>query len=244
MLNSAVLSHAGSATSAAARVEAGEDVRLLACKEMLFRAGERKTGVYRVEAGAVCVFAVHRDGRVETVEFAFPGDIVGQGFLDHHAFSAQAMVATRITHLPVDAADRIDAGDARAAARYKASIEREFNARRDSMLAVGRGRPAVRLAALLLVLSRRNTDEGRDPALIDDGLDEEALCRHFGLGVDTFALGAVELGRRGLVRATRKGSLHLENIEGLQAFADEAPRPLAAAHDAEALHGSRHKSAS
>lgn len=239
MPNTAVLSRAGTELPTAAQVGAGESVRILACKEMLFRSGERKASLYRVEAGAVCVFAEHVDGPVETVELAVPGDMVGQGFLDHHAFSAQAMVDTRVARLPLDAADRIDPSDTRAAARYKAAIEREFNSRRVKMLASGHGRPAVRLAALLLVLSGRNKDEGRDPALIDDGLDEEAWCRHLGLGVDVLALGIVELERRGLIRATRRSRFRLRDLQALQAFADEAPRPVAAANRAAALRGSR-----
>lgn len=197
-------------------------IRALECDQMLFEAGDGKTNLFRIERGMICLFKVRWDGRRDVIEFAFPGDIVGLGFLATHTCSAQAVVETRVRCLPLDAADRIDPDDARAVARYNAAITREFDFRRASLVAGSRERPAARLAALLLVLSRRNGEEGRDPTLIDGLIDAEIVAGQLGLSIDQLALAAVQLEARGCVRAAPGHCMRLTNMQALEAMTNHA----------------------
>lgn len=201
-------------------------LRTLACNDFLFKTGETKTNLFRIETGALCVYRTRWDGSVDVIEFAFPGDLVGMGFLDHHACSARAMVATRVTCLPLTASDHLNEGGERAASRYKQAVDREFASRREGLLAAGPGRPAVRLAAFLIVLSRRNSLEGHDPDLIDGALECTVVADHLGLSMDLLAVAVAELKRRELVQPEADGCLRVNDRGALEALSNEAMTSL------------------
>jgi CRP/FNR family transcriptional regulator len=220
----ATLADVASRSSAPRRLgnsEADIPTRVLARSEVLFAAGDIKTNLYRIESGVLCIFRKRWDGREEIVEFAFAGDLVGMGFLEQHAWSARATVDTVVSCLPLHAADAIGDEDVRARARRKEAIEREFVSRREVLVSAGRGRPMARLAAFLVVLSRRNGVEGRDPLVIDEFLDCAVVADYLAFSADSLALAIVQLGKRGLVQATSNRGLRINDVEALQSLASE-----------------------
>jgi len=76
--------------------------RVFAATEWLFRTGEAKTCLYRVSSGAVCLYE-QKSAQPVSISFAFPGDLVGLGFLDTHACCARAVTKTEVTCLPLEA---------------------------------------------------------------------------------------------------------------------------------------------
>lgn len=196
-------------------------IRTLARHEVLFEAGDLKTGIYRIESGALCVYRSRPGLAPETIETALAGDLVGLGFLERHASSARAIVETKIRCFPLDAADRLITGDDRAKARLDDAVEREFVFRRDSLVRAGRGRPVVRLAAFLVAVSKRNREEGRDPALIDEALDCALIADYLTLSVDLLALALVQLEMQGLVELAPRGCLRLKDISRLEMLAND-----------------------
>jgi hypothetical protein len=105
-------------------------------------------------------------------------------------------------------------------------IHQEFALRRDRIVAVGRGKPIIRLAAFLITLSNRNRAEGHDPALIDDQLDCTVIADYLGLSVDLLALSLMQLKLRGLVEAAPDRAIRLTDLRALEGVADgvsEAP---------------------
>jgi cAMP-binding proteins - catabolite gene activator and regulatory subunit of cAMP-dependent protein kinases len=148
---------------AAAVPEADNAVRHLAPQEMLFKAGDPKTHLYRVESGAICLYEPRRDGDQAVVEFLFPGDLVGLGFLETHTLSARALLDAKVTKLPAQAASSLVAGDSIAEAKLAEAIEREFEARRARLSNAGRTKPIERVASLLVNLSCSNVYEAAIP---------------------------------------------------------------------------------
>ena len=195
-------------------------VRTLARHERLFRAGDIKTNLYRVETGVLCIYAPRADLTLELIEFAVAGDIVGMGFTKTHAMTARAVVETKVSCFPLDASDRLLANDERATSRLANAVEREFAFKRHSLVEAGRGQPAVRLAAFLVAVSRRNAVEGGDPTLIDDSLNCAVIAEHLGLRLDVLALTLVQLETKGLVRPALDHGLRLLDVAGLEALAD------------------------
>ncbi len=90
--------------------DADNGFRTLAAGEMLFREGEARSHVYRVEKGSICLFKQRADGSQDVIEFAFPGDLVGLGYLDNHVSGAQATMETSLT-LPATFGARSGAGE-------------------------------------------------------------------------------------------------------------------------------------
>src|SRR5262245_26267045 len=64
-------------------------VRSLESSELLFAAGDARTHVFRVESGAVCLYDSHKPDRQSAIEFIFPGDYAGLGFLEKHTVTAR-----------------------------------------------------------------------------------------------------------------------------------------------------------
>ncbi len=108
-----------------------------------------KTNLYRVESGAVCIYATRPDLTLELIEFAGAGEVVGLGMIETHATNARAVVDTTVACYPVSDADRLLPKDDRTAARIADAVDREFAFLRQTRVEEGVGKPLVRLAAFL-----------------------------------------------------------------------------------------------
>jgi CRP/FNR family transcriptional regulator, anaerobic regulatory protein len=187
--------------------------RTLTGGEVLFREGETRAHVFRIETGVICLTKTLPDGRNAVVEFAFPGDLVGLGYLDTHITGAQATVGTTLECLPLTALDADTADNAQSRARLSAAIEREV------AFLTERPAPLQQVAALFVTLSRNNTYEGRDPAVLTDSLTCGVVAGYLRMTVDQLAALLTELESRGLVEGTDNG-LRLKDLLALEALAD------------------------
>ena len=217
---------AHAAETAASRLR-GEETLTLASGETLFREGDARSYLYRVETGALCLYRSLPDGGQDVLEFAFPGDIVGLGYLDSHTSAAQATMVTTLACLPRSELDAIIEQNARARSRLTAAIEREVAHLKDALARRALPDPLRRVAALFVTLSRYNQYEGRDPAVITDSLKCGAAAGHLGMSVDALAHELAELEARGLIEPHEKG-LRLLDIYALERLCDglDQPPPL------------------
>src|SRR4051812_872390 len=72
-------------------------VRTLSSGEILFREGDPKVHLHQISAGVVCVYQPRTGRSEEVIEFVFPGDVLGLGYLEHQIYWARALVKSRIT---------------------------------------------------------------------------------------------------------------------------------------------------
>jgi CRP/FNR family transcriptional regulator, anaerobic regulatory protein len=212
------------ASEASAPVSSDEgEVRFLAANELLFGMGEPKTKLYVVETGALAVYEPRWNGHRAVIEFAFPGDLVGLGFLNTCTCSARATTETRVRCLPLSTQDRLNAGDSRTQSRLADAIEREIEFLRESSVRFSRQNPLGRLAAFLLTLSGENEQEGRDPTLLAEPLDCGVVADFLALSIERLGSLLVELEHRGLIEPLGPHGLRLTNVAGLEGLAG---RPL------------------
>jgi CRP/FNR family transcriptional regulator len=196
-------------------------IQNLGRNQLLFEAGDLKTKVYRVEAGALCVYRTRSDFTIEIIEHALAGDLVGMGFLDRYSTNARATVETKVRCFSLDAVEGLIESDAHDKARYDDAVEREFLFRRESLATSARERPLVRLAAFLVAVSHRSRQEGGDPTFIDDSVDCGVIADFLGLSVDLLALALMQLEMCGLVETAPPHGLRLKDIAALEAIAAE-----------------------
>lgn len=196
-----------------------DEARTLAAGEVLFREGDARRHVFRVDTGALCLYRSLPDGGQDVLEFAFPGDLVGLGYLDSHVATAQATMVTTLSCLPRDSVDPAVEQSARARSRLTTAIEREVAYLKDALVRRVQPAPLRRVAALFVTLSRYNGYEGRDPAVITDSLKCGAAAGHLGMSVDVLAQQLTELEARGLIEPCDKG-LRLLDIDTLMRVAD------------------------
>lgn len=200
-----------------------EFTRKLARNDILFDVNDLKTAIYRVETGVLCISAVGADGRVEVVEHALAGDIVGLGFLERHAVSAHATVTTTVTEMPLHDIDRLALLDPTIKSRLDAAVEREFIYRRNSLVHAVREHSLVRLASLLCALSGQNGSEGRDPELLDNDIECAAIADHLSISLDALSLGLRQLKMRGLIEPAEGGRLRIKNLPRLLDLSNQEP---------------------
>jgi CRP/FNR family transcriptional regulator len=204
-------------------------VRVFASNELLFSLGDPKTHFYAVQSGALAVYEPRWNGHRAIIEFAFPGDLVGLGFLQTQTCSARATMETRVQCLPLSAQDHLFADDHRAQARLADAIEREVEFLRDSSVRFSRQNPLGRLAAFLLTLSRENELEGRDPTVLQQPLQCGVVVADFlALSLDRLASLLVQLERRGLIELGVPPALRITDIGALESLAGRtlsAPNP-------------------
>ncbi|MFA6139803.1 MAG: Crp/Fnr family transcriptional regulator [Hyphomicrobium sp.] len=192
----------------------------VAANALLFRAGDPRTHLFRVESGAICLYETRRTDRQAVIEFLFPGDYVGLGFLDKHHLSARAMLDSSLTCIPIDALAEVARTDPRAQAKLAQSVEREFEARRDELCGAAVQRhPIERVAALLVTSARTNVQQGRPAELIKDSWKCGVIADLLQLTLDDLTAILVDLQRRGLIAAAGEDLL-LVDIPALDAMAD------------------------
>lgn len=80
-----------------------------------------------------------------------------------------------------------------------------------------------RTAAFLVVVSRNNGYEGRDPLVVLDDVRSGTAAQFLDIDIDLLGRALVEMQRRGLVSATDDGNLHLDDIGALDSLSENQP---------------------
>jgi CRP/FNR family transcriptional regulator, anaerobic regulatory protein len=208
---------AGNSTSSVAPQIAAA-TRVFAATEWLFRTGEAKTCLYRVNSGAVCLYG-QRGAQQATIGFAFPSDLVGLGFLETHTCCARAVTETEVTCLPLEALTSAIGDDPEAQAKLDDAIEREFEFLRSALVEAGRSASIERVAAFLASLSRINRHEGRDPGIVGELCTSGVVADLLGLSIEQLSALLLELERRGLIQADASAGIRLKDISALEKLA-------------------------
>jgi CRP/FNR family transcriptional regulator len=195
--------------------------RELAANEFLFRDGDARGDVYRVERGAVCHYIVWDDGHHEIIEFAFPGDLIGFGHRGNYISTAQAMVETEVSAVSADEFRDVIEADAQLAARVAAADDREFEYARTHSVNANTDKPVERVASLIAALSHLNEPEGRDPTLITDEIASDAVADRLNMSRDGVEHVLTQLEGLGLIRSSAAG-LRIVDMDGLEKLADAA----------------------
>ena len=184
-------------------------IRTLRPNELLFSAGEPKTDLYLVETGAVVVFEPRWNGHRAIIEFAFPGDVVGLGFLQTHTCSARASTETCVQFWPLSAQDRLFADDPRVQSRLADAIEREVEFLREFCVRFSQQNPLGRIAAFLLTLSHENEQEGRDPTVLSQPPESGVVADFLAMSVDRLGSLLAQLEQRGMIAPCSPHGLRL-----------------------------------
>jgi CRP/FNR family transcriptional regulator len=203
-------------------VVAAAPVRTLAPGTFLFEQGDIKSHVYQVEAGVLTLFRTSPEGHAELLDIAHPGSLVGLGHMVRHGCHAMAEVESRVRCLALDAVRQFAEVSADLGAEVDRAQVAEFEQSRQVAIAFTAGRPALKTASLLLVLSSFNRSEGRDPGLITDELKCGSVAGYLGLSIDDLSRAVRELAEIGLVAAGPGHSLKLLDVPALEQLVEGA----------------------
>ena len=186
----------------------------------LFRPGEPRQ-LYRVESGALCHYALSAEGQYDIIEFAFPGDIIGLGYLTTHVSTAKAMADTYVSVITDADLDRALTNDNRLYFRVAEAGEREFDYLRDKSLKAGPLTPLQRLANFLLAIVSINVSEGRGLPIVTDDVSSGYVAEQLQMSIDTLAKVLLNLRENGVVDVVGK-RLRILDIAALETVAANA----------------------
>jgi len=199
-------------------------VRTLSIGEILFQEGDPKAHLHQIAVGIVCVYRPRTGQSDEVIEFVFPGDVLGLGYLEHQIYWARALVKTQVRCQPLNSLNSIVKYDHRAKQRHGEALHREFAFRRDLLSIANRQKPIGRVAAFLLAVSQFNKDEGRDPNIITDSFKCGVVAEWLGLDIDVLQRVLVALEKQRLIQACTSLGLRLMDLKGLEAMATGGTR--------------------
>jgi CRP/FNR family transcriptional regulator len=198
--------------------------RILGVGDHLFKEGEPRTSVYRVEKGVVAVFERCITRPANIIEMVGQGDYLGLGCLEQHRDNARAVVDSVVSVLPRSEFALLAEGDPKLIQKQDKAIARDFEY--GKMLANDRGRsaPIESVAAFLVAVSRQNAHEGREPTIVSDSLKCGIVTSLLNLDISTLSRALLELQGMGLVEQCPAAGLYLKDIKALERIADGSDR--------------------
>ena len=166
------------------------------------------THVYKVVSGAVRVTRLLEDGRRHIVAFYFAGELFGLEAGDVHAFSAEAVVASRIAFVRRSAvATEAENSDSAIWAVWRL-MAKELARAQDHALVLGRLSAAERVSAFLNDMAART---GFDNA-IDLPMSRTDIADYLGLTIETVSRTLTQMEREGAIRFS--GARHIDFQHG------------------------------
>lgn len=186
--------------------EVSERLRLrFATGQAVFRAGNDRQA-YRVEKGAVCHFSERSDGRFSVIQFAFPGDIIGLGYLPTHSSTAIAMVEATLALVSASELELALTIDDRLSYRLADAGERDFDYLRAKAVDAAPLAPVQRLANYLLaVLGVTRGERGAGQLAIPDDIASGYVAEQLRMTPDTLAMALLSLRRSGILDPSPRG---------------------------------------
>ena len=183
----------------------------------VFQPGDQRHAL-RVERGAVCQFQRWPDGRVDMIEFAFPGDIIGLGYLSDHTSSAVAMVDTVVSVMSTDTLEQQLAVDDGLALSLAAAGEREFEFLRAKSAHTALLPPLQKVASYLVAIASIEQSEGRASVLVSDEVASGYVADLLHMSIDALAMSLLSLRRSGILELS-SNRLTIVDLPRLEAVA-------------------------
>jgi CRP/FNR family transcriptional regulator len=193
-------------------------------RNVLFHAGEQKTEFYRLEAGVFLISTAAADGSLADCRLAYPGEFLGLGFLSQHGSSATALIASTVSCFPLSDLDALEAESSDLYLQRANAVQWEFDQVREACVARSvQGLPIHKVANLLVVISRLDEFEGRDPNVVSEEQDCRLIAKLLGMYIELFAHSLKGLQILGLITWDPKNGLCIPDRGRLEAFGNSVP---------------------
>ncbi len=183
----------------------------------MFREGEPFAAIAAVREGSVKTYVVDREGREQVLGFYFPGEIIGLNAIDRERYPCNAVALDPVTLCRftfariASLASRLP-GLQRQLFRH---LSRDIG--RASLLA-GDHPADERVAAFLILLSRRHPVVGRQPQRLRLSMPRTDIANFLRLAPETVSRVLRRMQDDGLIRVQRR-DLELIDRAGVEALA-------------------------
>jgi len=176
--------------------------------------------VYTITAGTVKVYKLLGDGRRQITGFLFAGDFLGLIHNEAYAYSAEALVATRLCRFPRQRLEALLVEIPNLEQRLLAMASHELAAAQDQMVLLGRKSARERVVSLILMLSNSAMRHGRpgDPVFLP--MSRSDIADYLGLTTETVSRTFTSLKKQGLIELLDDKQIRLSRLSALREIAE------------------------
>jgi CRP/FNR family nitrogen fixation transcriptional regulator len=194
--------------------------RVAYCKgALVFQQAQPRKNVYQVIAGAVRTHKLLPDGRRQIAGFHFAGDIFGLEIGETHRFTAEAIVPTTLRLASRSTVDDVVETRPMAFRVFLGMITDSLVHAENQMLLLGRQNSHERVAAFLVEMHSRSTEQG----VTHIPMSRRDIADYLGLTIETVSRAMSEFQKSGFLRYVdkRRRDVIVVDKEALVELADE-----------------------
>jgi CRP/FNR family transcriptional regulator, anaerobic regulatory protein len=186
----------------------------------LFDEADPAEYVYTITAGTVKVYKLLGDGRRQITGFLFAGDFLGLTHNEAYAYSAEALVPTRLCRFSRRRLEALLAEIPHLEQRLLAMASHELAAAQDQMMLLGRKSARERVVSFILMLSDSAKRHGRpgDPVFL--AMSRADIADYLGLATETVSRTVTLLKNQGLIQLLDDKRIGLSNMSALREIAE------------------------
>ena len=186
----------------------------------IFDEGDPAEYVYTITAGTVKVYKLLGDGRRQITGFLFAGDFLGLIHNEAYAYSAEALVATRLCRFPRRSLEALLVEIPHLEQRLLAMASHELAAAQDQMVLLGRKSARERVVSFILMLSNSAIRHGRpgDPVFLV--MSRTDIADYLGLTTETVSRAFTSLKKQGVIELLDEKQIRLSKLSILREIAE------------------------
>ena len=186
----------------------------------IFDEGEPAEYVYTITEGTVKVYKLLGDGRRQITGFLFAGDFLGLIHNEAYAYSAEALVPTRLCRFPRRTLEALLIEISRLEQRLLAMASHELAAAQDQIVMLGRKSARERVVSFILMLSNSAVRHGRpgDPVFL--AMTRSDVADYLGLTTETVSRTFTSLKKQGLIELLDEKRIRLCKMSVLREIAE------------------------
>lgn len=185
--------------------------------QIIFREGDRPTGLYCLHSGKVKLFKTGDEGRDHIVRFAKPGDVLGYQSLvtgREYTVSAASLDDAVICCIPKELIFELLRSSGGFSMQVIQLLSQDLGRAEEKMMHLAQKPVRERLAEALLLLREVYGTENGDESAINIKLSRDELASVVGTATETLVRTIADLKRENLI-ATDKKKIRILDLHGL-----------------------------
>jgi CRP/FNR family transcriptional regulator, anaerobic regulatory protein len=187
--------------------------------EPIFDEADPADYVFNVTGGAVKIYKLLPDGRRQITGFLMPGDFLGLTHKDAYAYSAEALVPTKLCRLPRRKLEGLLDEMPKLEQRLLGMASHELAAAQDQMMLLGRKSAKERVVSFLLMMSAAAVRRGKPGDPVGLPMNRSDIADYLGLTIETVSRTFTQLRTQKLIELMDEKQVRLLKPEALREIA-------------------------
>lgn len=175
--------------------------------------------VYNVTGGAVKIYKLLPDGRRQITGFLLSGDFLGLTHKEAYAYSAEALVSTKLCRFPRRKLEGLLDEMPKLEQRLLGMASHELAAAQDQMMLLGRKSARERVVSFLLMMSASAVRRGKSSDPVALPMNRSDIGDYLGLTIETVSRTFTQLRKQKLIELLDEKQVRLLRPEALREIA-------------------------